>query len=137
MASRSQLTKMTVGHSCNRFQISLIRFLGLPHQQLPYFILQFKFYLKVTIIIHQHFHLLFSKVQLWCQRSVGLRLSKIARNAQMKIGYSKTRIIFNIERQLMLRLILFERHVITPFSPLAQFSPPAAGPLASFSSYSH
>jgi hypothetical protein len=37
MASMNQLTKMAVDQSCNRFQISLIRYLGLSHQQLPYF----------------------------------------------------------------------------------------------------
>jgi hypothetical protein len=42
MASMNQLTKMAVDQSCNRFQISLIRYLGLPHQQLPYFYFTFK-----------------------------------------------------------------------------------------------
>jgi hypothetical protein len=41
MASVNQLTKMAVDQSCNRFQISLIRYLGLP-QQLPYFYFTFK-----------------------------------------------------------------------------------------------
>jgi hypothetical protein len=62
MASINQLTKMAVDQSCNRFQISLIRDLGLPHQQLAYFISLFKFFLKLTIIIHQHFQLLSSIV---------------------------------------------------------------------------
>jgi hypothetical protein len=34
----------------------------LPHQQLPYFISHFNGLLKLTIIIHQHFHLLSSIV---------------------------------------------------------------------------
>jgi hypothetical protein len=58
----SQLTKMAVDQSCNRFQISLIRYLGLPHQQLPYFISLLNILLKLTIFIHQHFHLLSSIV---------------------------------------------------------------------------
>jgi hypothetical protein len=63
MASRNQLTKMAVDQSCNRFQILLIRCLGLPHQQLPYFIsLFYVLLLRLTIIIHQHFHLLSSIV---------------------------------------------------------------------------
>jgi hypothetical protein len=32
---------MAVDQSCNRFQISLIRYLGLSHQQLPYFYFTF------------------------------------------------------------------------------------------------
>jgi hypothetical protein len=38
----NQLTKMAVDQSCNRFQISLIRYLGLSHQQLPYFYFTYK-----------------------------------------------------------------------------------------------
>jgi hypothetical protein len=64
MASKNQLTKMAVDKSCNRFQISLIRYLGLPHQQLPYFISLFNVLLKLAIVIHQHFHLLSSIVHL-------------------------------------------------------------------------
>jgi hypothetical protein len=62
MASMNQLTKMAVDQSCNRFQISLIRYLGLSHQQLPYFISLFKRLLKLTFYFHQHFHLLCSIV---------------------------------------------------------------------------
>jgi hypothetical protein len=64
MASMNQLTKMTVDQSCNRFQISLIRYLGLSHQQLPYFISLFNVLLKLTIITHLHFHLLSSIVHM-------------------------------------------------------------------------
>jgi hypothetical protein len=42
----NQLTKMAVDQSCNRFQISLIRYLGLSHQQLPYFYFTFKRFTK-------------------------------------------------------------------------------------------
>jgi hypothetical protein len=62
MARLNQLTKMAVDQSCNRFQISFIRYLGLSHQQLPYFYFTYNELLKLTIIIHQHFHLLFSIV---------------------------------------------------------------------------
>jgi hypothetical protein len=63
MASRNQPTKMAVDQSCNRFQISSIKYLGLPHQQLPYFISLLSVLLKHTIIIHQHCHLLSSIAQ--------------------------------------------------------------------------
>jgi hypothetical protein len=66
MASMNQLTKMAVDQSCNRFQISLIRYLGLSHQQLPIFISLFKRLLKLTFYFHQHFHLLCSIVH-WYQ----------------------------------------------------------------------
>jgi hypothetical protein len=46
MARLNQLTKMAVDQSCNRFQISLIRYLGLSHQQLPYFYFTFKRFTK-------------------------------------------------------------------------------------------
>ena len=62
------------------FQTSLIRYMVLSNQQLPIFFFSlFKPKLKLTIIIHQHFHLLFSMVHigaihdatpatiLWCQ----------------------------------------------------------------------
>jgi hypothetical protein len=39
-----------------------LRDMGLPHQQQPYFISLFNILLKLTIIIHQHFHLLSSIV---------------------------------------------------------------------------
>jgi hypothetical protein len=51
MASMNQLTKMAVDQSCNKFQISLIRYLGLPHQQLPYFYFTFKSFTKA----HNHY----------------------------------------------------------------------------------
>jgi hypothetical protein len=64
MARLNQLTKMAVDQSCNRFQISLIRYLGLSHQQLPIFISLFKRLLKLTFYFHQHFHLLCSIVHM-------------------------------------------------------------------------
>jgi hypothetical protein len=77
MASMNQLTKMVVDQSCNRFQTSLIRYLGLPHQQLPYFISLFNILLKLTIIIHQSFHLLSSTVQEYVALFVSLSNCKM------------------------------------------------------------
>jgi hypothetical protein len=51
MASMNQLTKMAVDQSCNRFQISLIRYLGLTHHQLSYFILLFKRFTKAHFLL--------------------------------------------------------------------------------------
>jgi hypothetical protein len=75
----NKMTKMAVGQSCNRFQISLIRYLGLPHQQLHYFISLFKVLLKLTIIIHQHFHLLSSIVQPSLGRQSCMRTDPVLR----------------------------------------------------------
>jgi hypothetical protein len=63
MAIMNQLTKMAVDQSCNRFQISLIRYLGLSLSNYPIFISLLNILPKLTIIIHQHFHLLFSIVR--------------------------------------------------------------------------
>jgi hypothetical protein len=51
MASMNQLTKMAVDQSCNRFQISLIRYLGLTHYQLSYSILLFKRFTKAHFLL--------------------------------------------------------------------------------------
>jgi hypothetical protein len=42
----NQLTKMAVDQSSNRFQISLISYLGLSHQQLLHFYFTFKRFTK-------------------------------------------------------------------------------------------
>jgi hypothetical protein len=47
----NQLTKMAVDQSCNRFQISLKRYLGLSHQQLPYFYFTFKRFTKAHFLL--------------------------------------------------------------------------------------
>jgi hypothetical protein len=51
MARMNQLTNMAVDQSCNRFQISLIRYLGLSHQQLPYLYFTFKTLTKAHFLL--------------------------------------------------------------------------------------
>jgi hypothetical protein len=49
-----------------------MRYLGLPHQQLPYCISLLNVLLKLTIIIHRHFHLLSSIVHCCMSRDLSL-----------------------------------------------------------------
>jgi hypothetical protein len=46
----NQLTRMEVDQSCNRFPISLIRYLRLTHHQLYYFILFFNHFTKANFL---------------------------------------------------------------------------------------
>jgi hypothetical protein len=82
MARLNQLTKMAVDQSCNRFQISLIRYLGLSHQQLPFLFHFLKRFLKLTFYFHQHFHLLCSIVHM--DRYEVLQLRKMVEKVLFK-----------------------------------------------------